>query len=99
MHLLENFSLLATDLESELQPEPRELRTEFLKRLAAFADIDDHHHVEVFLDDSLGDIQDIDVILGEMGAGLCENTHSIPADDGYDGFFHGKAYYTLITPT
>ena len=88
MHLLENFSLLTADLQPEIQPEPGKFGAKLLERFAATADIDNHHHVEIVLDDGLGYVKNVDVVLGEICAGLGKDTYSIFADDGYDGFFH-----------
>ena len=98
MHLLENFSLLAADFEPHLEPELRKFAAQLLERLLAAADIHNHHHVEIILDDSLRDVEDIDVVLGEIRASLGENPHGILADYGNDGFFHSPSIISKPSP-
>ena len=84
VHLLEDLGLLAADLEAHLEADLAEFRRDVLEGTATFREIDDHHHVEVVLHDRLRDVEDVDLGLGEIGAGLCENAHRVLADDGDD---------------
>ena len=97
MHLLEDLALLAADLQTHFETELRKLHAELVKRLLALAVVDDHHHVEVFLNDGLGDVENVDVVLGEERACLGENADDVLADDGDDCFFHMCLYYNKIT--
>jgi hypothetical protein len=39
--------------------------------------VHNHHHVEISLDNGLADIQDINVVVGQVGTHLCNNTDRI----------------------
>ena len=88
MHLFENLALLAADLHAHAGAEAGELLAELVKRLFALARIGDHHHVEVSAGDGLGYVEDVDVALCEVRAGLGENADSILTDNGNDNLFH-----------
>ena len=81
MHLLEDLSALEADLEPEIASELRESRGDVLGRLAALCAIDDHHHVEVVLHDRLRDVEDVDLRLREVRAGLGKDADRVLADD------------------
>ena len=88
MHLLEDLGLLAADLEPHLEPQLAEFRRDVLERLAALREIDDHHHVEVVLDDRLGNVENVDLRLGEIRARLGQDPDRILADNSNNGLFH-----------
>ena len=54
-------------------------------------------HVEETAGDGLADVEDVDVVLGEVRAGLCENADSILTDDGNDNLFHKVVLYQKWT--
>lgn len=88
MHLLEDLGALEADLEAHVAAEFGEPRRDVLGRFAAGRAVDDHHHVEVVLHDGLRDVEDVDLRVREIRAGLGENTDRVLADDCYDCFFH-----------
>ena len=89
MHLLEDLGLLAADLEAHAAADLAEFGGDVLEWLAALRDIDDHHHVEVVLDNGLRDVEDVDLGLREMRAGLGKNAHGVFSDNCYYCFLHG----------
>ena len=89
MHLLENLALLAADLHAHAGSETGELGAELVEGLLVLRRVDDHHHVEETACDGLADVENVDMLLGEVGAGLCENADSILTNDGNDNLFHG----------
>ena len=91
MHLLEDLGLLAADLEAHAAADLAEFGGNVLEGRAALREVDDHHHVEVVLDDGLRDVEDVDFRLREVRAGPGENAHGILAHYGYDCFFHFSA--------
>jgi hypothetical protein len=98
MHLFENLAFLAPDLEAHFQAETGKLGTELLERLTALRSIDYHHHVEVVLNDSLGDIENIDLVFGQIGASLGENTDGILAYNRYNRFVHSVVIIPNLPP-
>lgn len=96
MHLVENLALLAADLEAHVHAELRQFGTDLLKALRALRPVNDHHHVEVILNDSLRDVEDVDVGLGEIGGRLGNDADGVLADNGDDNFFHGAAIIAKI---
>ena len=93
MHLLKNLALLAADLHTHAGAELRELRAKLVEGLLVLRRVDDHHHVEETAGDGLADVEDVDMFLGEVGAGLCENADSILTNDGNDNLFHKVILY------
>ena len=91
MHLLEDLGLLAADLEAHAAADLAEFGGDVLEGRAALREVDDHHHVEIVLDDGLRDVEDVDLRLREMRAGLGEDAHGILAHYGYDCFLHFSA--------
>ena len=89
MHLLENLALLAADAHAHAGSEAGELRAELVESFLVLRRVDDHHHVEETASDGLADVEDVDMFLGKVGAGLCENADSILTNDGNDNLFHG----------
>ena len=98
MHLLENLALLAADAHAHAGSEAGELRAELVEGLLVLRRIDNHHHVEETAGDGLADVEDVDVVLGEVRASLGENANCVLADDGDDYFFHsvGAAIVVLL---
>ena len=94
MHLLEDLGLLAADVHAHIGAEGREARGELVEGLAALRTVHDHHHVEESAHYGLGDVENVDVLLGEIGTGLGENPDGILANDGNDHFFH-IPYYNI----
>ncbi len=51
--------------------------------------IHNHHHVEETVDDGLGNVKHVDLMLGKVGADACDDADSVLADDGDDCLVHG----------
>lgn len=98
MHLLENFALLAADPHAHAGSEAGELCAELVEGLLVLRRVDDHHHVEETAGYGLADVKDVDIFLGEVSAGFCENADSILTDDGNDNLFHKAVLYHNIAP-
>ena len=96
VHLLEDLALLAADPHAHTGAELRELRAELVEGLLVLRRVDDHHHVEETAGDGLADVEDVDVFLGEVGAGLGENANGVLTDDGDDNLFHGDFTATSL---
>ena len=96
MHLLEYLALLAADAHAHGQAELGEFRADPVERLPALGGVDDHHHVEVAAGDGLADVKDVDVLLGEVRAGLRENADGILAHDSDYDLVHGQVLYQNI---
>ena len=96
MHLLKNLALLAADPHAHAGAELRELRAELVEGLLVFRRVDDHHHVEETACDGLADVEDVDMFLGEVGAGFRENADGVLTDDGDDNLFHGDFTATSL---
>ena len=90
MHAFEDLALLEADLETHVAAELRESRRDVLGRLAAGRAVDDHHHVEVVLHDGLRDIEDVDLRLREIRAGLRQDADRVFSYNCYYGFLHSK---------
>ena len=88
MHLLENLALLAADPHAHAGSEASELGAELVEGLLVLRRVDDHHHVEETAGDGLADVENVDMFLGEVGAGFRENANSILTDNGNDNLFH-----------
>ena len=88
MHAFEDLALLEADLETHVAAELRESSRDVLGRLAAGRAVDDHHHVEVVLHDGLRDVEDVDLRLREIGAGLGEDADRVFSNNCNNGFFH-----------
>jgi len=89
MHLFEDLALLTAYLESDLHAELRHLATDLVECLLTKRKINNHHHVEITACDGLRDIQNVDVVLRQVHAGLRENADRVLADHRNDNFFHG----------
>ena len=96
MHLLENLALLAANLHAHVGSEAGEFRAELVEGLLVLRRVDDHHHVEETAGDGLADVEDVDVFLGEVGAGFRENADGVLTDDGNDNLFHGDFTATSL---
>lgn len=59
--------------------------TEFL---GGIVHIHNHHHVEKIRNDGLGNVKDIDVVVGKIGAGLGNDSYGIFTYYGDNGFIH-----------
>jgi hypothetical protein len=88
MHLVEDLFLLALDFEAQGIADGGEAIAKFAEGDVAIVDINDHHHVEVFPDGGLGDIEDVDVVIGQIGANGGDNAYCVFSDYGYYGAVH-----------
>ena len=88
MHLLEDLGLLAADLEAHAAADLAEFGGNVLEGRAALREVNDHHHVEVVLNDGLRDVEDVDLRLREMRAGPGENADRVFSDNCYYRFLH-----------
>ena len=100
MHLLEDLLALALHLHAHGASEFLEVVLGLLIMYAEGGHVYDHHHVEVAAHDGLADVEDVDVVLGQVGAYTGNDTLCVFADDGNDclvSFFLYPCFYTLRT--
>lgn len=77
------------DIHAELSTELTQSGGKLGKGAGHFVDLGEHHHYEHILQDGLGHVNDIDIVIGANIADLGEDTHGVLADDGnYSS--HGK---------
>ena len=88
MHLVEDLLLLALDFEAQGIADGGEAIAKLAEGDVAIVDINDHHHIEVFPDGGLGDVEDVDVVIGQVGANGGDNAYCVFSDYGYYGAVH-----------
>ena len=54
------------------------------------ASVHDHHHVEVFLDDGLGNIKDVNFMVRKICTYLCDDAYGVFSYYGDNNFIHGN---------
>ena len=93
VHLVEDVLSLTSDLYSLVLSDLGDLVNECEEVNVHLLGVHDHHHVEDALDDGLGNVENVDVLLCEIGADACDDTDGVLADDGYDGSVHFIYFY------
>jgi hypothetical protein len=83
VHLIEDLLFLALDDDALGLADGGEAVAEVAEGDVAVVDIDDHHHVEEVLEGGLVDVEDVDVVVCEIGADGGDNTDGIFANYGY----------------
>ena len=89
MHLRKYFLFLTEDPDADLLPDLRKTAGKLAVGLRGAGYVHDHHHVEEAVHDRLGNVQDIDLIVGEIGADAGDDADSIFSGDCDDCSFHG----------
>ena len=84
MHHVEDLRLLALHVNTDLLAEFLKFLLNLVKRLLGCSKINDHHHVEITLNDSLRDIIYINSIIGQLGTDLSDDTNGILTYDSDD---------------
>ena len=79
VHHVEDFLTLAFYLNADALAELIEFIGNSFERCVHLAHVDNHHHVEILLHDGLGDIEDVDVFLCQIGANFGDDTFGILA--------------------
>ena len=92
MHLVENLFLLTLDFQTLGLANGGEAVTEFAEGDVAVVNVDNHHHGEVITKGGLGDVEDVYVVFGEIGADGSDDTDGILAYYGYDCAIHMGGY-------
>ena len=88
MHLGEDLLALAADAHADVVAEILEVADHGAEVLVGFGVVDDHHHVEESVDDGLGDVEHVHVVLREVGADAGDDTDRILSDDSDDCLVH-----------
>ena len=88
MHLVANILSLTFDLHSGLFPESDDLICHCGIVHCHLGCVDNHHHVEETLDDGLGNVKDIDLMVCHIGADLGDDADCVFADHGNDSSVH-----------
>ena len=88
VHHVENILVLAADNHADGLAQTFQLPGHVRGGKVRIRGIRHHHHVEITLDDGLGNIFDIDPVLRQIGAYFGDDADGIPSDDGNDGFLH-----------
>ena len=68
MHLGENLFFLATNTHADFIAEGLKVVHHGAEILVGLREIRNHHHVEEAIDDGLGDIEHVDMVLCKIGA-------------------------------
>ena len=90
MHLIEYVFPLAFDLDSGILSEFCDLLDHSRIVDCHLRRIDNHHHVEESLNDGLGDVENVDLIICHIGADLGDDADCVLADNGDDCSVHLK---------
>ena len=75
VHLVEDLLPLTFDLHTQLAARFVKLADHLRERLLSLFHIHNHHHVEITLDNGLGDIQNVHFVLCQIGSYLGNDTH------------------------
>ena len=79
MHLIEDVLQLALHLHACVDAQFAQFSRDIVKRLLALSHVNYHHHVEILLHDSLRNVEDVYLIVCQIGADLSNDTHRILA--------------------
>ncbi len=94
MHIVKNIAPLTSDLHSEIIAKSNQLMCKNSKIQINILGIDYHHHIEIRINNTLRNIHDADIMVGEIGTYLGYNADFIFTDYCNDGFFHLYHYLT-----
>jgi hypothetical protein len=90
VHGIEYFFLLAADLDADgISSEDIEFIGELSERNVQRRDIDNHHHIEISLDDGLRNIKNVDFSVCKECADTADNADLILSYNGNDSLIHG----------
>ena len=79
MHLIEDVLQLALHLHACVDAQFAQFCRDSVKWLLALSHVNNHHHVEILLHDSLRNVEDVYLIVCQIGADLSNDTHRILA--------------------
>ena len=92
VHLGEDFLTLAADAHADVVAEILKVADHRAEVLVRVGVVDNHHHVEVTVDDGLRDVEHVDVVLGQVGADSRDDADGVLTDDGDDCLVHGSPW-------
>ena len=81
VHLGEDFLTLAADAHADVVAEVLKVADHRAEVLVRVGVVDNHHHVEEAVDDGLGDVEHVDVVLGQVGADSRDDADGVLTDD------------------
>ena len=96
MHHVKNFFLLTLDHNADLLAHRLHLVCHIPEGFGAGRGVNDHHHVKEALNDSLRNIQNIDLVLGKVGSDLRNNTNRIFSNYSNNCFLHVNSFLSMI---
>lgn len=88
MHFVENVFKLYLDLYAHSLAFLFYFRADGVERLCRMGKVDDHHHIEIALDDGLADVKNVDLTGGKICAYAGDDSHGILADYSNDSSCH-----------
>jgi len=88
VHFFEDLFSLAFDVNANFLTDLFKIAGHVAKGNARISGINDHHHIEVPLNDRLGYILDINLIIRQISTYFCDDADGIFSNDGDDGFVH-----------
>ena len=80
--------MLHLDLYTDLLTNFFQFFGKYLKFFRSGICIHDHHHIKIILHDGLGNIQDIYIILCQIGTYFCNNSYGVFSNYSDNCFFH-----------
>ena len=99
MHRIEDFFLLAFDLNAKLlSSDHGKLFCHIAEGLFQLCKIHNHHHVEIALHDRLGNVQNVDPVLCKKAADACNDSDGVLSDNRDDrSFLHVFRPFLCVT--
>ena len=88
VHLVKDVFQLALHLHTSVLAQCSQFVTQLIKSLDRLGQIHNHHHIEILLQNGLGDVKDVDLIVCQISADLGDDTNGIFAHDSNNSSCH-----------
>jgi len=88
VHLIENLSALAFYLHAHALANLHQTAADGLESAVNLAHVNNHHHIEIPLHNSLRDVENVYFVLCQISANFCDNAHGVLAHHSNNSFIH-----------
>ena len=88
MHLVEDFFFLALNFQAKRIADSCEAIAKLAEGDVAVINVNNHHHVEIFPKGCLSDVEDVDVVIGQIGTNGGDDAYRVFSNYGYYGAVH-----------
>ena len=96
VHLVEDLLQLYLHLYANVLTDLFEVGADGVEGCRRLGQVHNHNHVEVSVNDGLSDVENVNLVLGQIGTYGCDDAYVVLTYNGDDGSCHGVVHCRII---